>query len=102
MDDCSVDSLGYRLCFRGMGARQDDGNNHGGTGETTSVRASSQAIAEASGRVGGIIGIAGYSFLAAVRGPGAGLLFFWGYDASRNDYQPGHLAGNQERCTSVL
>ncbi len=43
---------------------------------TTSVRASSQAIAEASGRVGGIIGIAGYSFLAAVWGPGAGLLFF--------------------------
>ncbi len=43
---------------------------------STEVRASSQAVAEASGRVGGIIGIAGYAFLSALWGPGAGVMFF--------------------------
>lgn len=42
----------------------------------TEIRASAQAIAESSGRLGGIVGVLGYSFLSALWGPGAGLIFF--------------------------
>ncbi|POB11448.1 MFS transporter [Sulfobacillus sp. hq2] len=42
----------------------------------TPWRATAQAIAEASGRIGGIIGIVGYSLLTPWWGPGSGLLFF--------------------------
>ncbi len=43
---------------------------------STEVRASTQAISEASGRLGGIIGVAAYSFLVSWYGPAAGLIFF--------------------------
>ncbi|MGC9155206.1 MAG: MFS transporter [Ferrimicrobium sp.] len=40
------------------------------------IRASSQGLSQASGRLGGIIGVTGYAVLVAVAGPGAGLLLF--------------------------
>ncbi|WP_298207697.1 MFS transporter [Ferrimicrobium sp.] len=40
------------------------------------IRASSQGLSQASGRLGGIIGVTGYAILVTVAGPGAGLLFF--------------------------
>lgn len=43
---------------------------------STEVRASTQAISEASGRFGGLIGVVGYSLLASWDGPAAGLIFF--------------------------
>ncbi|MHB1612227.1 MAG: MFS transporter [Sulfobacillus sp.] len=43
---------------------------------STEVRASSQAIAEASGRFGGLLGVIGYSLLSSTYGAPAGILFF--------------------------
>jgi MFS family permease len=40
------------------------------------VRCSSQGVSQASGRLGGILGVTGYGILAGVGGPGAGLLLF--------------------------
>lgn len=42
----------------------------------TSVRATGQGIAEAAGRLGGLVGIAGYSALVPLGGMAAGLAFF--------------------------
>lgn len=42
----------------------------------TAIRGTAQGIAEAFGRLGGIIGVAGYSLVAFRFGPGAGVLFF--------------------------
>lgn len=44
----------------------------------TKVRASSQGISEASGRLGGIVGVTGYGLLAGLAGPGAGIMLFAG------------------------
>ena len=43
---------------------------------STEVRATTQAISEASGRFGGLIGVVGYSLLASWYGPAIGLIFF--------------------------
>ncbi len=40
------------------------------------MRASGQAISQASGRLGGILGVTLYGVLAAADGPGAGLVLF--------------------------
>lgn len=42
----------------------------------TSVRATGQGMAEAAGRLGGLVGIAGYSALVPLGGIAAGLAFF--------------------------
>jgi len=42
----------------------------------TAVRGSSQGISQASGRLGGIVGVTLYGVLATIAGPGAGLLLF--------------------------
>lgn len=42
----------------------------------TAIRGTTQGIAEASGRLGGIMGVFGFSLLAGVWGAGAGLLLF--------------------------
>lgn len=42
------------------------------------IRASSQGLSQAAGRLGGIVGITGYALLVSVGGPGAGLLLFGG------------------------
>lgn len=42
----------------------------------TAMRASGQAISQASGRLGGILGVTLYGVLAAADGPGAGLVLF--------------------------
>jgi len=47
-------------------------------GFPTGIRSSSQGVTQASGRLGGIIGVTLYGVLAAVAGPGAGLLLFAG------------------------
>ncbi len=42
------------------------------------IRASSQGLSQAAGRLGGIIGVTGYAILVTVGGPGAGILLFGG------------------------
>lgn len=42
------------------------------------VRSTSQGVSQAAGRLGGIVGVTFYGVLAAVGGPGAGLLLFAG------------------------
>ncbi|MFC0081081.1 MFS transporter [Aciditerrimonas ferrireducens] len=42
----------------------------------TTVRSTSQGLSQAGGRLGGILGVTGYGLLAALGGPGAGLLLF--------------------------
>jgi len=42
----------------------------------TGVRSTSQGISQATGRLGGIVGVTMYAVLAGWGGPGAGLLFF--------------------------
>lgn len=44
----------------------------------TTMRASGQGLSEASGRIGGIVGVTGYGLLATLAGPGAGVLLFAG------------------------
>ncbi len=42
----------------------------------SAVRSTSQGLSQAAGRLGGIVGVTSYGVLAAVGGPGAGLLLF--------------------------
>ncbi|NMP24949.1 MFS transporter, partial [Sulfobacillus harzensis] len=42
----------------------------------TAVRSTAQGISEGFGRLGGVVGVAGYSFLAFRFGTGAGMVFF--------------------------
>jgi len=42
------------------------------------IRASSQGLSQAAGRLGGIIGVTGYAVLVTIGGPGAGILLFGG------------------------
>ena len=44
----------------------------------TGVRSTSQGVSQATGRLGGIVGVTLYGVLAGVGGPGAGLLLFAG------------------------
>jgi len=44
----------------------------------TGVRSTSQGVTQASGRLGGIVGVTFYGVLAGIAGPGAGLLLFAG------------------------
>ena len=44
----------------------------------TEVRSTSQGVSQASGRLGGIVGVTLYGVLAALAGPGAGVLLFAG------------------------
>jgi len=44
----------------------------------TAIRGSSQGFSQASGRLGGIVGVSLYGVLAGAAGPGAGLIFFAG------------------------
>ncbi len=60
----------------------------------TAIRSTGQGIAEASGRLGGMVGVGGYSLLAFHWGPGAGLWFFGvmtlvGYGVSSRTLQRG-------------
>lgn len=43
---------------------------------STSWRGTGEGLSEMAGRIGGVVGIAGYGFLSSVFGVGAGLLFF--------------------------
>jgi predicted MFS family arabinose efflux permease len=45
---------------------------------TSATRGSGQGVAQASGRLGGILGVTLYGILASVGGPGAGVLLFAG------------------------
>jgi hypothetical protein len=40
------------------------------------IRATSQGLSQAAGRLGGILGVTGYAILVTLAGPGAGILLF--------------------------